>query len=84
MENAGLKIIILEPYGGAPEILTDIVVKNLRRLPKLVGRPLAVFLQRLTLAFISTKFGKKVSEATSETFPLGYFLIAEKTEIPAQ
>lgn len=77
-EDAGLKIIVLKSYGGAPEIITDIIAKNLRRLPRIVGRPLAIYLQQFTLFFINTKFGKKVSEATSETFPLGYFLIAEK------
>ena len=77
-DNAGLKLIQLEPIGGAPEIMTDIFAKNIVRLPKL-GRSFALFSQWLTLRFIRTKLGKKISAATSKNFPLGYFLVAEKT-----
>ena len=77
VEISGLRLIQLEPIGGAPEIMADIFAKNILRLPKL-GRSLAIFVQWFTLIFIGTKYGKKVSNATSHSFPLGYFLIAEK------
>ena len=77
VETSGLRLIQLESIGGAPEVMSDIFAKNILRLPKL-GRSLALVAQRLTLSFIRTKFGKKVSEATSSSFPLGYFLVAEK------
>ena len=77
-ENSGLRLIQLKPIGGAPEIMADIFAKNILRLPKL-GRSLALIAQWVTLRFIRTKLGKKVSEATSSNFPLGYFLVAEKS-----
>ena len=77
VETSGLRLIQLEPIGGAPEIMADIFAKNILLLPML-GRSLALVVQWFTLCFLRTKFGKKVSEATSSTFPLGYFLIAEK------
>ena len=77
VEMSGLRLIQLEPIGGAPEVMADIFAKSILGLPKL-GRSLALAAQWFTSGFIRTKFGKKVSEATSSSFPLGYFLIAEK------
>jgi SAM-dependent methyltransferase len=77
VEISGLRLIKLEPIGGAPEVMTDIFAKNILRVPKL-GCSLAIVTQWLMLGFIRTKFGKKVSEATSRNFPLEYCLIAEK------
>ena len=80
VKNAGLELVLLEPIGGAPEIMADIFSKNALLLPK-IGRSLAMFCQWLTSILIQTTIGKKVSEATRESFPLGYFLIAQKTTI---
>ena len=79
VETSGLRLILLKPIGGAPEVLADILAKNILRLPKL-GRSLAVVAQSITLGFIRTKLGKRVSEITSSHFPLVYFLIAEKPQ----
>ena len=76
-ENAGLRVIQLEPIGGAPEIMTDIFAKNILRSPK-IGPLLAMFSQWLTARFIRTRFGKRLSESTSASFPFAYFLVAEK------
>ena len=57
--------------------MADIFAKNILRVPKL-GRLFALVAQWIMLGFIRTKFGKKVSEATSSSFPFGYCLIAEK------
>jgi SAM-dependent methyltransferase len=87
VETSGLRLIQLEPIGGAPEVMADLFAKNILRLPKLggsfalvpkLGRSLALVAQWFMLGFIRTKFGKKVSETTSKFFPFGYFLIAEK------
>jgi hypothetical protein len=59
--------------------MADIFSKNVLGLPK-IGPFIATFAQWLTSSFIKTKFGKKISAATSNNFPLGYFLIAEKLE----
>lgn len=77
VELSGLKLIQLEPFGGAPEIMADIFAKNVIRVPK-IGRLLAILIQSFTGFFIKTKLGGKISEATKYNFPFGYFLVAEK------
>lgn len=78
VESSGLRLTQLEPIGGAPEIIADILAKNVLRVSH-IGRPLSRLIQSLALSFINTKFGKRASKATSKDFPFGYFLIAEKT-----
>jgi 2-polyprenyl-3-methyl-5-hydroxy-6-metoxy-1,4-benzoquinol methylase len=79
IEGAGFRMIQIAPIGGVPEIIADIFSKNILYLPK-IGHSLALFAQWLTLAFIKTKLGEKISETTKENFPFGYFLVAEKTK----
>lgn len=77
VEGSELRLLQLDSVGGVPEILADIFAKNMLRLPK-IGGLLAMFTQWLTGRFIRTKLGGRVSDATKDSFPLGYFLIAEK------
>lgn len=77
VEGAGLRLLQLDSIGGAPEIMADIFAKCVLRVPT-IGRPLAMFAQWFTAWFIKTRLGKKVSGATKDDFPLGYFLVAEK------
>lgn len=77
VEKAGLKIVTLRPIGGAVEVVADILAKNSLRLGW-VGQRFACLIQWMARTFGRTRFGKRVSEATGQTFPLGYFLIAEK------
>jgi 2-polyprenyl-3-methyl-5-hydroxy-6-metoxy-1,4-benzoquinol methylase len=77
VQTSGLRVIQLQRIGGAPEVITDIFAKTILRVPK-VGQLLALLAQWVTSVFIRTSLGKKVSQATSPTFPLGYFLVAEK------
>lgn len=79
VESSGLRVIQLKSLGGAPEIMADIFAKNIRRVP-IIGRLLASFAQWITCSFIKTTIGKKASKATMKSFPLGYFLIAQKSE----
>jgi SAM-dependent methyltransferase len=79
VEDAGLKTVKLETLGGTPEILTDIISKNLCSIPK-IGPLFALFAQWCTSFFVRTKIGKTLSKYTSSQFPFGYFLIAEKCE----
>jgi SAM-dependent methyltransferase len=76
-EEIGLKIILLKEIGGMPEVMTDIFAKTIRRLP-IMGLSIAAFVQWMTLKFIGTSVGRRISEATCEDLPLGYFLIVEK------
>jgi hypothetical protein len=79
VEISGLRLIQLRSIGGAPEILADVLAKNILRLPML-GPRVALFIQWCAWAFIKTSIGKRVSAGTSRLFPLGYFLIAEKPD----
>jgi SAM-dependent methyltransferase len=79
VNSSGLRLLQLESIGGAPEIMADIFAKNILHVPK-IGRSLAMFAQWLTFIFIKTKFGKKISEATKDNFPLAYFMVADKPE----
>ncbi|MCB1706409.1 MAG: class I SAM-dependent methyltransferase [Halioglobus sp.] len=79
VEGSGLRLVNIRPIGGAPEIMADIFAKNILGLP-LLGHAIAVFCQWLTARFVETRVGEKISGRTSHSFPLGYFLIAEKPE----
>lgn len=78
VELSGLKVIELTPIGGVPEIIADIFAKNVIRLPA-IGAPLAELYQRLTKLIVRTKLGARVSRSTAHSFPLEYFLIAQKS-----
>lgn len=79
VENSGLKLIQLEPIGGAPEILADILAKHFHFIPR-VGKHLSAIIQYITEFFVKTNKGKRISDRTSKTFPCVYSLIAEKTK----
>ncbi len=77
-EQAGLEVVELKPTGGSPEVLTDILAKNLMHAP-LVGRTLSTALQKVAAFVLKTSPGKRVSTKTARLFPLGYFLVARKS-----
>lgn len=76
---SNLRMVFLIPIGGAPEILTDILVKHIKSFP-LIGKPISIILQKITFLFVRTSFGKRISEMTGKHFPFGYFLVAEKPD----
>lgn len=76
-EDAGFEILELNPYGGAPEIITDISAKILKNIP-FIGKFLAIIIQKITWLFIKTNLGRKISNKTAQKFPFGYTLIAKK------
>jgi len=77
VDISGLKLVSLEAIGGVPEVLTDILAKYWARVP-VIGRPVAAFMQWLTLRIVDTRLGRKVSRATARKVPFGYFLVAQK------
>lgn len=77
VQEAGLTLLQLETVGGSPEILADLLAKHVQFVP-LIGPSLAILIQSATGLFVRTSFGKKISTKTSEWFPLGYFLVAQK------
>lgn len=74
-----LKVITLAEMGGLPEIMADLSAKFFTYIP-IIGKPLSLFTQWFCGAFIKTSLGKKLSQKTSAQFPLGYFMIVEKTK----
>jgi SAM-dependent methyltransferase len=79
VENSGLNLVQLAPIGGSPEIVADLFAKHINLIPW-IGNGLAIAIQYITMLFIKTAWGKKLSEKTAQAFPLGYFLIAEKVK----
>jgi SAM-dependent methyltransferase len=81
VEMSGLQLLVIQPTGGALEVLTDIFAKCVVQLP-IVGRPFAIASQFLMLWFSKTKLGTRVMRATCERFPLGYFVVAQRLPSP--
>jgi SAM-dependent methyltransferase len=79
MERSGMRLLQLHAIGGAPEIMADILAKNVIRLPVL-GAPAAMFSQWAVSICRRTSIGRRISNATAESFPFGYFLVAEKPD----
>jgi len=72
-ESNNLSIISLEPYGGVPEIIFDIIAKQIS-----FSKILSLVHLFLSNIFINSYFGKRLSKKTCHHFPLGYYLIAQK------
>lgn len=73
IEEAGLQCLSLEAYGGAPEVLSDILTKGLG-----VWRPLAAISYHVTNWLLTTPPVKRMSDKSKEAMPLGYTLVAQK------
>ncbi|MBS1260859.1 MAG: hypothetical protein MAG453_00175 [Calditrichaeota bacterium] len=74
-ERAGLAVHVLEPLGGAFDVLADISAKLLARIPR-GGRPLAVALQTATRVGLGTSLGGRLTLRTARRFPLAYGMVA--------
>src|SRR6185369_8199489 len=77
VEKCKLNIVELFPIGGVFEIFIDLFSKCVVRLP-VIGGALAEFSQWAAFKLNVTKFETRLSKSTSASFPLGYFLVAEK------
>jgi hypothetical protein len=77
VDRSGLRLLSLEPIGGGPEVVADVLAKRWARVP-MIGRPAAAFAQWLALYFVGTGIGRRMSRATAREMPLGYFLVARK------
>jgi SAM-dependent methyltransferase len=77
MERSGMRVVEIQAVGGASEIVTDSFAKNVTRVP-VAGNALSTLCQWITSTIIHTSLGRKISNATADGFPLGYFLVAVK------
>lgn len=73
----GFAVCVLEPMGGAPEVLADISAKVMVNTP-LIGNFLASMIQSFTALFVKTGPGRKLSRKTNSHYPIGYFMIVQK------
>ena len=76
-ELHGFEVLQLEAIGGTPEILADIIAKHTQFIP-VIGALVSGITQWFVLMFTRTSIGQKFSDKSSERFPLGYFMVAEK------
>jgi SAM-dependent methyltransferase len=76
---ANLRVTHLTAIGGAPEVLADMLAKNIVAVAW-IGRPMAVVVQSIAGALASTRLGRDLSARTARRFPLGYAVVAEKPE----
>ena len=76
-ERTGFEVVQLCEIGGAPTVLADILAKTLRRL-RPGGHQAAIWTQIAAARFGRTRFGRKVSDATIEAFPLAYAMAARR------
>jgi SAM-dependent methyltransferase len=77
IDQCGLRLLLLEGLGGAPEVMADVLGKHLSQVPG-VGRVTARLLQRGTWAIARTAPVARALSASRQRFPMGYFLVAEK------
>jgi len=77
MAQTQLSVTTLVPVGGAPEIIVDILAKELVRIPK-IGWRLSAALQVLAGWILRPPPGRLWTRRSAALFPLGYFLVAEK------
>jgi hypothetical protein len=69
---------LLKAYGGSPEIFADMFARHLQHLP-LMGKAMAIGVPWLTTLFVHSAPGRRISERTREAFPVGYFMVGEKS-----
>lgn len=72
-KDVGLEIIELFSYGGAPEVVFDIISKLMRN-----NRLASRIFYRLSRICMRTKTIDKMSKNTARIFPLGYIVVAKK------
>ena len=76
MSLVGLEVIELTTVGGVPEILADVTSKLATRLRG--GWMLASAIQQALVTLRRSKRFVSCSQESSASFPLGYFLVAQK------
>ncbi len=72
---AGFEILRFESIGGSPEVLADLLAKNLMCI-RGVGPLIAGLLQSAASLLGRMRFVRRISESTERAFPLGYFMVA--------
>ncbi|HEY0267328.1 MAG TPA: methyltransferase domain-containing protein [Rhizomicrobium sp.] len=74
--DAGFDVVSIEPVGGLPHVLTDILCKACQYWA--ITRPLTGPLQGLTRLTLKHGAARRFAQATARRFPLAYVTIAAK------
>lgn len=77
-----LEVVILEPIGGAVEVILDVLSKNIFYAIPLVGSPLTSSLQYVASIWLRSALGRACRNRTCNKFPLGYAMVARKPNPP--
>jgi SAM-dependent methyltransferase len=77
IEQCGLRLVLLEGLGGAPEVLADVLGKHLNEVPW-VGPVASRLLQRSAWAVARLPPLSRALAPSRQRFPMAYFLVAEK------
>jgi SAM-dependent methyltransferase len=77
VESNGLEVIILNPIGGFPDVISDLLGKFSNSIPFL-GKWLVRLIHLHANCCRRIWLWKILREKTKRRYPLGYFLIAEK------
>ena len=72
---AGFEILHFESTGGSPEVMADLMAKNLLRI-RAVGQFAAALFSSAASLLRRMGFVRRISESTERAFPLGYFMVA--------
>ncbi|NEU76753.1 class I SAM-dependent methyltransferase [Hassallia byssoidea VB512170] len=73
-KNNNLTLIELEPYGGALEVVLDIIAKQMIQFSPVLCK----IYSKLAIIFFESHLGKQISRKTAKKFPIGYYLVAQK------
>ena len=71
--KAGLEVMSISPYAGAPEVLSDLLAKIFGSRPRV-----AQMAYNICKIALKAKVVRKLSLATRESIPLGYVMIARR------
>lgn len=72
-EDAGFVVVSLDPIGGLPHVMTDLLCKATRRIPVVADVLRGAATMALRLGPLS-----RAANASAKRFPLGYLLVASK------
>lgn len=76
-EENGFEVASIQPLGGVPEILADVIAKYFVGFP-VIGKSISKFVQWKVNFLYKTNFGKRISEKTSKQFPFAYGMVVKK------
>jgi hypothetical protein len=68
----------LQPLGGVPEILADVIAKYFMGFP-VIGKSISKLAQWKVRLLLKTGFGKRMSIKSAKRFPLAYGMVVKKT-----